>query len=84
MAIQIQNGVKADSSLASGTRWPCMKLFLTGACGNPSCKSCSKGNGRGDQVARAASAARLGEVLKANPISAELAKDVAGGEKERA
>ena len=84
VAVQIQNGLKADASLPPGTRWPCMKLFLTGVCGMGSCKSCPSGNGHGDQVARTASVARLREVLKASAISPELAKEVAGGEKERA
>ena len=65
-----------------------MKLFLTGQCGiGAACKACTKDDGlkgRGDRLTRAAAAKRLGEVMKATPISPDLAKDIASGEKERA
>ena len=87
VAKQIQGGLRGDESLR-GHAWPCMKLFLTGQCGiGAACKACSKDDGlkgRGDRLTRAAAAKRLGEVMKATPISPDLAKDIASGEKERA
>ena len=88
LAKQIQSGLREQSESLRGESWPCMKLFLTGQCDmGTGCKTCSNVNGlkgRGSQPARVAAAKRLGVVLKANPLSPDLAKQVADGEKARA
>ena len=83
IAKQILGALRSDDTVKS-SRWPCMKLFLTGECGLKDCRGCSSGQGRGDPQARAAAAKRLGLVLRNSSISPDLAKQIADGEKARA
>jgi len=84
VAKKVAEGLKSDSSL-QGKSWPCLKLYLTGECGEAGCKNCTKNGlqGRGDPSARAAALKRLGLVMKSSALSPELAKEIGNGEAQR-
>ena len=67
----IQNKIKADAE-CQNCKWPCMKLFLTGACGDPSCRICTSPGGlagKGETATRKLATDELSRLMASGRIS---------------
>ena len=81
----IQNKIKSDTG-CQHCKWPCMKLFLTGACGDPSCRICTSPGGlagKGEPPTRKLAAAELSRLLASGRVSDTCKTVIAKGKSAR-